>query len=288
MTKLTKRKQAWVDRRKPDVINGPTINPNASIAARYNEKLDALIKKMTEETERKLRRLFNGETAEEYFAEDASMSSQARILMNALLKKFNKAFTEASKPYAEAFANQSNAASSSAVHSSIKELSGGLSLPTANLYGDLKDVLNATVAENVQLIKSIPQKYLNAVQGAVMRSITTGTGQEDLMPFLMKYKGVTYKRARFIAIDQTRKAMTNMSKNRLENLGFKQFRWRHTGGSDHPRELHVRMNGEIYDFDNPPVIDEKTGERGFPGQAPGCRCKMQMVISFDKKTDRAS
>jgi hypothetical protein len=35
------------------------------------------------------------------------------------------------------------------------------------------------VTENVGLIKSIPTQYLGGVQGAVMRSITTGNGMQD-------------------------------------------------------------------------------------------------------------
>ena len=47
------------------------------------------------------------------------------------------------------------------------------------------------MTENVGLIKSIPAQYLNGVQGAVMRSITTGNGMQDLVPYLQKHKGIT-------------------------------------------------------------------------------------------------
>ena len=59
----------------------------------------------------------------------------------------------------------------------------------------------------------------------------------------------------------------------------------HTGGSVHPREYHLRnapsgLNGGIFDLDNPPVIDLRTGERGFPGQLPYCRCTMCAVVEW--------
>lgn len=283
MTKklLTTRKQKWVQARKPDLIKGEAINPSAAVASRYYEKLKAIIDQMTDETERHIKNLFKEEHAKEYFAMDASISSQARILTNALFKRFTLSFAAKAKPIAESFADQANSASSTQVHSSIKELSGGLSLATANLDGQLKDMLSATITENVGLIKSIPQEYLTAVQGAVMRSITQGNGLQDLVPFLEKHKEITLRRAQLIALDQNRKAMNNLSKGRMQNLGLKKFMWLHTGGSQEPRKLHQEYNGNVFSFDDLPVIDERTGERGIPGTAINCRCRMKPVIQFD-------
>lgn len=281
---LTVRKQKWVKQRQPDIIKSAPINPSAAVEARYYADLHTLIKAMTDETERELRKLFGEEHAEEFFAQDASVSAQARILMNALIKKYTLLFGSKSKPIADRFATSSNKASSAAVHTSLKELSGGLSLGTRTLDADTKQVMTATVAENVGLIKTIPQKYLTGVQGAVMRSITTGNGMKDLLPYIQKHKGITYRRARFIAEDQTRKANVALSTGRLEAKGVKKFRWLHTGGGQHPRELHKKLNGGVFEFANPPIIQYASGKspqvRGLPAQLPGCRCRMIAVIEF--------
>jgi uncharacterized protein with gpF-like domain len=69
----------------------------------------------------------------------------------------------------------------------------------------------------------------------------------------------------------------------MQKIGIKKFKWRHSGGGAHPRPLHRNvLNGNIYSFDDPPVIDEKTGQRGFPGQLINCRCVMISVIEFDE------
>lgn len=277
---LTKRKQAWVQKRKPEVLQGDPLNPSAAVGLRYAQNIVAQIEQMTQEVEREIKKLFDSDHAQEYFAEDATTSAQARILTNFLLKKFNGRFAKKAKPMAESFANQADKASSASVHSSIQKLSGGLSLPTSALTPDMKEILSATITENVGLIKSISQKYLTDVQGAVMRSITTQTGAVDLLPILLKSKEITLRRANLIALDQTRKAMGNLGKARMENIGIEEYKWLHTGGSDHPRHLHQKMSGNIYRFDNPPVIDERTGERGIPGQAIYCRCRMVPVIKF--------
>jgi uncharacterized protein with gpF-like domain len=36
----------------------------------------------------------------------------------------------------------------------------------------------------------------------------------------------------------------------------------------------------VYSFDDLPVVDERTGETGIPGQAVNCRCTMSPVFDF--------
>lgn len=279
---LTIRKTAWVNQFKPNVIRGKPLSPNAAVEERYYQELIVLIHKMTEETGKFLTRLFRGEAAEEHFAEDASITAQARVLTNALKAKYDALFATSATRIAESFANQSDKASSASLHSSIQQLSGGLSLPTTTLRGPLREILKATVTENVSLIKSISQKYLSGVQAAVMRSITTGNGLQDLVPYLADNKGVTLRRARFIAMDQTRKAFNNLSTARLENLGIEEAEWLHTGGSNHPRKTHIAMSGKTYKL-REGLYDSAVGRKVKPGEEPGCRCRSVPIITFGGK-----
>jgi SPP1 gp7 family putative phage head morphogenesis protein len=278
----TVRKQPWQNNSRKGIVKGKPLNPSAAIEQRYYTALRVLIDRMTAETELELQKLFKTEHAEEYFAQDASISSQARILTNALTKKFNDLFAAIAKPTAERFAEESDRSSDTAVKSSIRQLSDELTLSTKSITsGPLNNILNATVTENVGLIKSIPAQYLNGVQGAVMRSITTGNGMQNLVPYLQKHKGVTLRRARMISQDQTKKAFSALSKARMQAIGVEEYEWLHTSGSRHPRKLHIRMNGNIYKYSDPPIIDEKTGERGIPGQAINCHCRMRPILSFN-------
>lgn len=266
--------------RRQDVIRGQPLNYPAPVAARYTAKLDVLVRRMMVETQRELLKLFSHPDAKEFFAEDVSVASQARILMNALTKKFDDLFAELAKPLSETVIQQTNKASRVAVGSSIREMSESLVLNQALIFKGDPDIITAAVAENVKLITNIPQQYMTQVQGAVMRSISTGNGLADLVPFLAKRKGITLSRARLIAHDQTRKAMANLNRARMEKSGVKKFEWLHSAGGEHPRKLHLELSGKIFSFDKPPVIDEDTGERGIPGQLINCRCRMIPVIDF--------
>lgn len=278
---LTTRKQAWVNQFKLDVVYGLSINHNVSAENRYYVRLAKLIDKMTGEVEKELKGLFREDYAQEYFAQDASVSSQARIITNALTKKFNDLFASSAKPLAEQMTAEADKNSVSSVHESIQQLSGGLSLPTTSIQsGFLNDILNASVTENVALIKSISQKYLNGIQQAVMRSITTGNGLQDLVPYLAKQKGITLRRARFIAHDQTRKAMNGLARGRMLSLGIEEAEWLHTGGSNHPRKSHIDMSKKIYRLDEG-LYDLEVKKNVMPGELPGCRCRFKPVLKFN-------
>lgn len=268
---LAKRKRSSANQLRTNLVVGLPMQPNASVEARYKRRLDRLISQMTADVSKQVLALFDSTAAEQYFASDESIASKAARMTKSLIDKYDDIFARAATPISEEFISSANSASSASVHGSLKKLSGGLSLPTSGISKSMREILKASVSENVALIKSIPQRYLLEVQGAVMRSITTGNGMQDLVPFLKKHKEITERRARMIATDQTRKAHNNLAKGRLEKVGITKYRWLHTSGSNEPRPLHKNiLNGQIFSFDDPPVIDDDTGERGIPGQAINC------------------
>lgn len=278
---LTKKKAQWAGKFKPNIIRGEKLNYNAAVEERYRRALTSLTKQMTAQTTREIVRLFQSDAAKAFFAQDESVASKARVVTNALISKFSQLFARKAKSLAAAMVNNADKASTTALHGSLKKLSGGLSLKTSFLTGPMNEVVTASIAENVALIKSIPQKYLQDVQGAVMRSITNGNGLADLQPFLEKLEGSSIKRAKLIAEDQTKKVYANLNSARAQKIGVKQFEWVHSGGGAHPRELHESYDGQIFSFDDLPVIDDRTGEKGIPGQLINCRCTMVPVINFD-------
>lgn len=283
--RISQRKENWARSHKPEHLLGAPLNPNVSDAVRYKRKLDKLINVMTSTVEKELKKLFKTDTAKEYYANDDSISSQARILTNALIEKFNGMFASLSKPLAENMVSDASKSSAISLHSSLKELSGGLSIKTSSLSPETIDILNASTTENVALIKSISSQYLNGVQQAVMRSITMGGGLQDLIPYLQKSKEITYRRAKVIAYDQTRKAFNSISIGRMNSLGVKEFKWLHSGGSNAPRKLHIELSGKIFSLADPPVIEDNgKGKvtRGLPGQLVSCRCRLMPIVKFNE------
>lgn len=275
-------------RRQPkpeNIAKGGTLNHNAAIELRYSSQLERMTALMTQEVQRELLNLFKTPHAQEQIGQDASISHTAKLLMAALKKRFVALFQKNADPLARNMLESVNRESAANIKRSLSQVSENLKLNSTKAVQPVKNVMIASVAENVNLIKTIPQQYLSGVEQAVMRSITTGNGIQDLKPYLEKHEGVTERRARLIANDQTRKAYNNLNAARMKASGVRKFEWIHSAGGRDPRELHITqypagLNGGIFSFDDLPVIDDRTGERGLPGQAVNCRCRMKPVLDF--------
>jgi len=67
----------------------------------------------------------------------------------------------------------------------------------------MQDYLKASAQQNAQLIKSIPAKYLEEVQALVMANMRSGMRPGYIEKALQEQFGVTQRRAKMIARDQT-------------------------------------------------------------------------------------
>lgn len=151
---------------------------------------------------------------------------------------------------------------------------------------DIAEQMQIAIMENASLIKSIAPQYIERVTGAVTRAMQNGMSDVELGREISKYGNMAMRRAVNIAMDQSRKSYTALTLRKMQRAGIKKFQWLHVGGSIHPRKYHLDnfphgLNGGIFDIDNPPVIDRRTGEKGYPAQLPFCRCTMAGVSEFD-------
>ena len=270
--------------RKPiskDGAIGKALRPNAGISADFAKPITKLIGLMYRDALRELTKVF--EDTSFTSAMDASTSSQARIILNWLMRKWSKRFDDTAKSIVDRMIARTLKNSSVTLALSLKEVSANFEIDTTLINERLTEVIKASTQEAVMLIKRIPERFLGDVQGQVMRSITTGNGMKDLVPYLTKKYNGDIKHARLTAADQTRKAYQSINTARLQTLGVKKFVWIHSGGGKAPRLDHIKMSGNEYSFDDPPVIGEMYGNevRGLPGDLPNCRCIYKPIINFD-------
>lgn len=288
---LTNKKQKWAKQYKPKSISGTQLRNSVPVQARYVRKMQALTERVIEETEKTVLALLKSGEAKEYFSNDASIASSARIDMNKLFRALTKVIKDKSVDMAKQMVLGTDKQSKSALHRSLKEMSGGLNIKTNISSPEISNALKASINTNVDLIGSINSGYMDNVKGIVNRAIQGGGSLDEIMPAIQKSLSNEARKvrnkAKNVALDQTRKAYNSLNKARMEKVGVKKFQWIHTGASQEPREHHQKMfpdglNRGIYSFDDLPVIDEKTGERGIPGQAINCKCVMKPVIEFDE------
>jgi len=133
-------------------------------------------------------------------------------------------------------------------------------------------IINGFVMENVALIKDVPRKIVNDVEGVVNRSITSGKLHGDIAKDLNKQFGFGEVRAKRIARDQVGKLYGQVNASRQKALGVTQFWWR-TSNDERVRDEHVDLgNGGPYSYENPP-------SEGLPGEPINCRCYAEPVLS---------
>ena len=278
--RLSPKREAWAAARNDHTFTGTPQNPPDVVEAKFRTELDRMVERMQRVTVREHDKLYRSPEAPTV-AMDASFSSMAARLVRELTRRFTALFVDRAGGLAKAWAEGISRQSAVGLGQSLKDVSGGVTLKTDVISGAVADVVKASIKQNVALIKSIPREYFLEIEGEVMRSIQTGRGMADLQPFLEKRYGITKRRAALIARDQTSKATAAINRARMQGLGVKKFKWLHSMGGKEPRPLHKNvLNGNVYSFDDPPVIDERTGEKGFPGQLINCRCRMVPVIEF--------
>ncbi len=210
-------------------------------------------------------------------------------LTKALTSRFNQLFKRNAPIYAKEMVKSASESSATMLAMSLKQLTqyGGVTLNTEEvLTGELKQILDASIQENVKLIRSIGEQYLGNVEKSLFRSITSGAGIKELITDLEKYEGISKRHARNVALDQTRKVYNSLNKHRLVGLGVKKFEWLHSGGGQKPRESHIKIDGQIFTFENLESEQGKLGvpkeDQGIPGFPINCRCTMNPVIEFEE------
>lgn len=89
---------------------------------------------------------------------------------------------------------------------------------------------------------------------------------------------VSQRKAKFLARNESKLAVTEYLKAKYQEEGSEEFIW-YTSNDERVREDHKELHGKTFRYDNPPIIDKRTGRRGLPGEDYGCRCTFVPVFS---------
>lgn len=254
--------------RKP--IRLRPVRPNAGIEAEYRRKLDGMVREMQTSLMWWLRSVYRAHPPK--MASDRSPAQEINSVMLKLARRWQKRFDDLAPKLAGQFSRGATGRADAAFMSILKK--GGFTV-SFRMTPAVNDALQASIAENVGLIKSIASEHLAEVQGLVMRSVAQGRDLGQLTADLESRYAITRRRAAFIARDQNNKATAIVTRVRQKELGITTARWLHSAGGKKPRESHVKASGKTYDVDRGMLID---GEYIWPGQLPNCRCVSVPII----------
>ena len=226
--------------------------------------------------------LFKSTGIREDFAEVGGIAGLSEAVLNKLMMEWTAKFEELAREKVKDLLVNILKVSKSSVSTSMKKLVEGVTLNVSAQTPQMKEIFQASVNENVALIKSIPEQYFSRLRGDVMRTITSeNSSLSQLSASIRKYGDMSYRRASNIALDQTRKAYQSFNLQMLGQSGIRKGIWIHTGGTVHPRPRHKDFDGKEFDLSKGAPIGDNGGDYVLPGQCVNCRCTFIPIISFE-------
>ena len=255
----------------PKPVTLAPVHPNRGLEAAYRKKLQAAVDELHASIVYWIKAQYRA-TPPEMLAMDKSPAAELRDAMARLSRRWLRKFSDMADQLAGWFSKASQERYDAALKHILKK--GGWTVEM-KMTREVNDVVQASIAENVTLIKSIAQQHLNEVSGLVMRATQAGRDMKFLTDELEKFLPKARNRAALIARDQTNKATAAVTRARQTELGITHAIWLHSSGGRFPRASHVQMSGKPYSIADGVVLD---GEKVWPGTAINCRCVSKSIV----------
>lgn len=133
-------------------------------------------------------------------------------------------------------------------------------------------------------VKNWKAKEIVKMRRTVLHMTQNGARTETIKKYFMNRWGIAERKAEFLARNESGIASSVLKATHYQDMGCTHFKWLRSTSKE-KRELHLEYAKEtgnkygiggtnIFAFDNPPIIDERTGQRGLPQQIYNCSCGM--------------
>jgi SPP1 gp7 family putative phage head morphogenesis protein len=132
------------------------------------------------------------------------------------------------------------------------------------------------VRQNTDLIKA-EADLRRRVERVISDPLNAGRSVADISKLLQEQAGYAKSRAELTARDQTLKLYGQIQQERQTNAGITHYIWT-TSLDERVREDHAALDGTTQAWDDPPIVDQRTGRTGHPGSDFQCRCTSVPVL----------
>lgn len=267
------------------------VEPSKAAAISYNARLQQLVRAIKKDIDREIVplvrnlapqytsdsfiELMNDGEIETFDVKVITKDGWVNDITNALGRLFTKwtgvAFEQLANQTANEFVRTADQVNQRKFNASMRSMG-------IDVFGSspaIDEMLQAAVYDNTRLIQSIPAQYLKQVESIVMTNMRAGLRPSSITKQLMEQFGVTHRRAKLIARDQTSRINGDLNKQRQQDAGVKYFRWQ-TSDDERVRHKHTEHEEKVtkygkgvYSWDNPPLED---GKQVIPGSPINCRC----------------
>lgn len=153
---------------------------------------------------------------------------------------------------------------------------------------DARMTLEAAIARNTALIRSISDESRRRIGDTVFRGLQNRTPVRDVARQMREAVGMERKRALRVASDQSSKLSSALNEERRRQAGIDSWEWV-SSGKVHPREEHKARNGLLYS-ENPErqgeeyqgkLVRKPPDRSDWPGVPINCGCTERSVLILD-------
>lgn len=158
----------------------------------------------------------------------------------------------------------------------------------------LEAIIQDRISENVDLIKTLPERHFDRIEGLVEKAVNEGWSTQRLEDALPRAGASAEFDTERIARDQIGSTASDLSEQRFKDAGVDSFIWvtsadeRVRGLGEHDTTDHVGLDGHRFSWkDGSPLssggqvdLDNRAvagwSESGYPGKDIQCRCVAQI------------
>lgn len=257
---------------KPKTVRA--VHPNRGLELTYRRNMQRLIAEMHASVDYWLQAAYRKEPPRmaALVASDAAPSQKIKKTLDALAARWIAKFDEWAPKIADAYLRDAFKLSDNAFKQALKDAGWTVEF---KMTPAVRDAFEASLTENIGLIRSIPEQYLQQVEGVVMRSYSAGRDLQTMVKELKQLYPKASDRAVLIARDQSNKANAVVNRARQMELGITEAIWMHSHAGKVPRPDHVAADGKRYKIAEGCKI---SGEFIQPGEAVNCRCTSRAIL----------
>lgn len=252
--------------------------PDYSVELWYKSQLLAIVKLLQATTEEILYPILK-RTETQYAYTTDSVADEIADGLEKIAQRFG-GIQETANRLASLAAQHTGAKADANLIKSVRAALGIDLTPILNASGISTEVAIATRA-NVNLIKSIPQKYLDRVATTVYENISKGHRYEYIIGDIQRAGSMSEKHAKFVARDQTAKMNAAITQARQQSIGITKYTWS-TSNDERVRDSHAEKEGKVFSWNSPPE------DTGHPGEDYQCRCIAVPFMELDLDAEEAA
>lgn len=245
-----------------------SIAPSATITKWYREEMIAMMDEMRSDLIQDVVKPYRSE-----IAMDGILDWMGHV-MDSLVDKWQDRLNGLSEKIASELVGKSKTHYDKRLHNMLRKRGFTVNFRHTKY---VEDQAKIALEENVALIKSIGNQYLDKVRSAVWRSVKNGYDLESLVKQLKEIDGVEDRRAKNIAKDQCAKLNQAFENARAQELGITDAIWIHSGASKEPRASHKKATGTRYKIEEGCFID---GEFIQPAWKINCHCRAKLIVEI--------